>query len=185
MSRERHPVFAFLPAGPSLPESRFDLEAHVIDRGATRVARRARGRLPAAHEFGGPDGRGAVDEVHPADGSGSRVPGVEKRAGDSAPLPSAGAAREGPHPGRLGYALWVTLKHLLHRGGTGLTPASALAQLATLQSADIILPTTDGREIRSVVWRRPPQSSSSRSSTRSTSPFRPISNGTPNVVQTS
>ena len=48
----------------------------------------------------------------------------------------------------LGYALWVTLKHLLHRRGTGLTPARALAQLAALQSADIILPTTDGREIR-------------------------------------
>jgi transposase len=48
----------------------------------------------------------------------------------------------------LGYALWVTLKHLLHRRGTGLTPTRALALLATLQSADIILPTTDGREIR-------------------------------------
>jgi transposase len=48
----------------------------------------------------------------------------------------------------LGYALWVTLKHLLHRRGTGLTPARALALLATLQSADIVLPTTDGREIR-------------------------------------
>jgi transposase len=48
----------------------------------------------------------------------------------------------------LGYALWVTLKHLLQRRGTGLTPARALALLATLQSADIILPTTDGREIR-------------------------------------
>ncbi|MGH9386049.1 MAG: IS1634 family transposase [Vicinamibacterales bacterium] len=48
----------------------------------------------------------------------------------------------------LGYALWVTLKHLLRRRGTGLTPAQALAHLATLQSADIVLPTTDGREIR-------------------------------------
>ena len=48
----------------------------------------------------------------------------------------------------LGYALWVTLKHLLHRRGTDLTPARALALLATLQSVDIILPTTDGREIR-------------------------------------
>jgi len=48
----------------------------------------------------------------------------------------------------LGYALWVTLKHLLHHCGTSLTPARALAQLATLQSADIVLPTTDGREIR-------------------------------------
>jgi transposase len=48
----------------------------------------------------------------------------------------------------LGYALWVTLKHMLHRRGTGLTPARALALLATLQTADIVLPTTDGREIR-------------------------------------
>lgn len=48
----------------------------------------------------------------------------------------------------LGYALWVTLKQLLHRRATGLTPGRARALLATLQSADIILPTTDGREIR-------------------------------------
>ena len=62
----------------------------------------------------------------------------------------------------LGYALWVTLKHLLKRrasivpkpSGSGvdnaqpLSPMKALALLSTLQSADIILPTTDGREIR-------------------------------------
>jgi transposase len=48
----------------------------------------------------------------------------------------------------LGYALWVTLKHQLRRRGTGLSPTQALAQLATLQSADIALPTTNGREIR-------------------------------------
>jgi transposase len=48
----------------------------------------------------------------------------------------------------LGYALWVTLKHLLLRRRAKLSPAGALAGLATLQSADIILPTTDGREIR-------------------------------------
>jgi transposase len=48
----------------------------------------------------------------------------------------------------LGYALWVTLKHRLRQRGTGLTPARALAQLVTVQTADIILPTTDGREIR-------------------------------------
>ena len=48
----------------------------------------------------------------------------------------------------LGYALWVTLKHLLHRKNSPLTPARTLALLATVQSADIILPTTDGREIR-------------------------------------
>jgi hypothetical protein len=62
----------------------------------------------------------------------------------------------------LGYALWVTLKHLLKRrpeiipqpsaSGVGnaqpLSPMKALALLSTLQSADIVLPTTDGREIR-------------------------------------
>jgi transposase len=48
----------------------------------------------------------------------------------------------------LGYALWVTLKHLLQRKQSRLTPARVLALLATVQSADIVLPTTDGREIR-------------------------------------
>ena len=48
----------------------------------------------------------------------------------------------------LGYALWVTLKHLLRRKQSPLTPARVLTLLASVQSADIILPTTDGREIR-------------------------------------
>jgi transposase len=62
----------------------------------------------------------------------------------------------------LGYALWVTLKHLLKRrapivpqpsasgvdNAQALSPRRALALLSTLQSADIVLPTTDGREIR-------------------------------------
>src|SRR5229473_325374 len=62
----------------------------------------------------------------------------------------------------LGYALWVTLKHLLKRRPAmapkpsanaadnvqPLSPMRALALLSTLQSADIVLPTTDGHEIR-------------------------------------
>jgi len=48
----------------------------------------------------------------------------------------------------LGYALWVTLKHLLRRSSFPLSPAQALQLLAGLHSADIVLPTTDGREIR-------------------------------------
>src|SRR4051794_33884326 len=61
----------------------------------------------------------------------------------------------------LGYALWVTLKHLLKRraaivpqpstSGVNIQPLSAmkaLALLSTLQSADVVLPTTDRREIR-------------------------------------
>jgi len=62
----------------------------------------------------------------------------------------------------LGYALWVTLKHWLkglsaiipRPSASGvdnvepLSPTEVLALLSTLQSADIVLPTTDGREIR-------------------------------------
>ena len=48
----------------------------------------------------------------------------------------------------LGYALWVTWKHLLIRKGSTLSPAKALHLLSTLHSVDVILPTTDGREIR-------------------------------------
>jgi hypothetical protein len=61
----------------------------------------------------------------------------------------------------LGYALWVTLKHLLKRRPMipqpsasdvsktqPLSPMKALALLASLHSADIVLPTTDGHEIR-------------------------------------
>jgi len=61
----------------------------------------------------------------------------------------------------LGYALWVVLKHLLKRRAPiqsklpatdadtqSFSPMKALSLLSTLQSADIVLPTTDGREIR-------------------------------------
>ncbi len=62
----------------------------------------------------------------------------------------------------LGYALWVTLKHLLQRrpaispqpsvsgveNAQPMSPLKAMALLSTLQFADIVLPTTDGREIR-------------------------------------
>jgi transposase len=48
----------------------------------------------------------------------------------------------------LGYAMWVTLKHLLVRQQSKLSPARALDLLSRLHSADIILPTTEGREIR-------------------------------------
>src|SRR6202048_5120516 len=62
----------------------------------------------------------------------------------------------------LGYALWVTLKHLLKRrpaivpktsvsgvdNAQPMSPMRAIALLSTLQSADIVLPTTDGHEIR-------------------------------------
>jgi transposase len=62
----------------------------------------------------------------------------------------------------LGYALWVTLKHLLQRrapieskptisgveNSQPFSPMKAISLLSTLQSADIVLPTTEGRDIR-------------------------------------
>ncbi len=48
----------------------------------------------------------------------------------------------------LGYALWVTRKHLLQAKDSKLSPMQALAVAATLHRADIVLPTTDGRQIR-------------------------------------
>jgi transposase len=48
----------------------------------------------------------------------------------------------------LGYALWVTLKHLLKGSRSMLSPMQALAMASTLHSSDIVLPTTGGRQIR-------------------------------------
>jgi transposase len=47
----------------------------------------------------------------------------------------------------LGYALLVTLKHLLKRGGSEYSPANVVKRLAELYSVDIVLPTVEGREI--------------------------------------
>jgi transposase len=47
----------------------------------------------------------------------------------------------------LGYALLVTLKHLLKRGSSEYSPAKALQRLSELYSVDIVLPTIEGREI--------------------------------------
>ncbi len=48
----------------------------------------------------------------------------------------------------LGCAMWVTLKQLLLRRQSKLSPAGDLDLLSQLHSGDIILPTTEGREIR-------------------------------------
>ena len=47
----------------------------------------------------------------------------------------------------LGYALLVTLKHLLKRSASEYSPAQALKRLSELYSVDIVLPTVEGREI--------------------------------------
>jgi transposase len=48
----------------------------------------------------------------------------------------------------LGYALWVTLKHLLAGKQPDISPAQALAIASSLHSTDVVLPTTEGLEIR-------------------------------------
>jgi transposase len=48
----------------------------------------------------------------------------------------------------LGYALLVTLKHLLKRRDCGCSPVQAIDSLSAIHSADIVLPTVDRREIR-------------------------------------
>ena len=47
----------------------------------------------------------------------------------------------------LGYALLVTLRHLLKRSASEYSPAEALKFLATSHSVDIVLPTIDNKEI--------------------------------------
>jgi hypothetical protein len=47
----------------------------------------------------------------------------------------------------LGYALQVTLKHLLKRGGSEYSPAKVLKRLSELYRVDIVLLTLEGREI--------------------------------------
>jgi transposase len=47
----------------------------------------------------------------------------------------------------LGYALLVTLKHLLKRASSEDSPAKVLKRLSEVYSVDIVLPTIEGREI--------------------------------------
>jgi transposase len=48
----------------------------------------------------------------------------------------------------LAYVLWKTLQQWQRRAGLGHSPRTILEELRRIQSADIILPTTDGRELR-------------------------------------
>jgi hypothetical protein len=48
----------------------------------------------------------------------------------------------------LAYVLWKTLEQWQQRAGLGHTPRTILAELHRIQSADVVLPTTDGRDLR-------------------------------------
>jgi hypothetical protein len=79
---------------------------------------------------------------------------VEQRAFYPTFVPSEGAAGQAHElVAFLGYALWVTRKASAEASAypyntQPISPKKALALLSTLQSANIVLPTTDGREIR-------------------------------------
>jgi hypothetical protein len=47
----------------------------------------------------------------------------------------------------LGYCLTVTLRMRLRAAAPGLTPRAVLAALAAIQMVDVVIPTTDGREL--------------------------------------
>jgi len=48
----------------------------------------------------------------------------------------------------LAYVLWTTLEQWAQRAGLGRSPRTILDELGRIQSADIVLPTLDGRELR-------------------------------------
>ena len=48
----------------------------------------------------------------------------------------------------LAYVLWKTLEKWQSQAGLGNSPRTLLDELKTIQSADVILPTTDGRELK-------------------------------------
>lgn len=48
----------------------------------------------------------------------------------------------------LAYVLWKTLEQWQQRAGLGHSPRTILDELRRIQSADVVLPTTDGREVR-------------------------------------
>ena len=48
----------------------------------------------------------------------------------------------------LAYVLWKTLEQWQRRAGLGQSPRTVLAEFHRIQSTDVVLPTTDGRELR-------------------------------------
>jgi len=48
----------------------------------------------------------------------------------------------------LAYVLWKTLEQWQHQAGLGHSPRTILEELGRIHSTDVVLPTTDGREVR-------------------------------------
>src|SRR3954451_13173907 len=127
------------------------------------LARTAGGCVYAAHQSAGRHRRRALVPLHAVNRGRGHVPRTEKRTVHSAPVSSTGAGRQSSCDGRLRRLRFVghaetsaeapggDSLQLSANEATNVQPFSAmkaLALLSTLQSADIVLPTTDGREIR-------------------------------------
>jgi hypothetical protein len=48
----------------------------------------------------------------------------------------------------LAYVLWKTLERWQGQAGLGHSPRTLLEELATIQSTDVVLPTSEGRDLR-------------------------------------
>jgi len=62
--------------------------------------------------------------------------------------PRIGRTRRGVKVALWKVALWKTLEQWQRRAGLGASPRTILEELRRIQSTDIILPTTDGRDLR-------------------------------------
>ncbi len=97
------------------------------DRGTSKLAASPGRGVSVADELARHRSGATLDELHSTDGSRSDVSRTEERTVDPADLPPTGEAGEGSHSvAFLGYAMWVTLKHLLLRRRSNLSPARAL-----------------------------------------------------------
>src|SRR5215469_740203 len=112
------------------------------------MARSSRGSLSAAHESDRQLSCRSMEEIYAADGGGSGLPYAQERVGHPALFHQL-EKRIKAHVlvAFLGYALLVTLKHLLKRAASEDSPAKVLKRLSELYSVDIVLPTIEGREI--------------------------------------
>jgi len=112
------------------------------------MAGSARGSLSATHESDSKRCYRSLEEVHAADGSEAAFRTLKSELAIR-PLFHQLEKRVKAHVlvAFLGYALQVTLKHLLKRSGSEYSPTEALKRLGEIRSVDIVLPTVEGREI--------------------------------------
>jgi hypothetical protein len=104
------------------------------------MARSARGSLSLAYQSDSRRRCRSMEEIPATDGSRSSVSVAQERIKDSTAVSSIGTTGESARAGGVS-------RHLLKRSASEYSPAQALKRLSELYSADIVLPTVEGREI--------------------------------------